>query len=338
VPYLSGKDNAFEKAIDRGAMSYRSAPLTSLAELIKRYIRSPSAAILRALSFTYDAWMTEHPLEFANRGAPIQSAFESELLEEYRKFGIPCDDDFAPDLGSDLPAAPAVAVNRWTTYAKTGAKAGMSTASVGVSAAGTVTHQGMTTLALGGAAALSATGVGLVAAGAALTVATSVLALKSAWKTKKHKDALIEIFERRNKAPFNDAAFCTMIPSAHGPVAKTRAAYIQHDMIANLVLPYVIRKKDAKITHKLTTAVPMVGSSLETARAVLKKGYKFANGTLGVHRQNACGWLAWHLISCDCLLVQAIVAELFSASEMEWLKLQEYDAVVGALGPKLKST
>jgi hypothetical protein len=338
VPYLSGKDNAFETAINRGGVSYRSGRLTALAGLIKKYIGSPSAMTLRAVSFTYDAWMTEDPKEFANRGAPIQTAFETELLQEYRKFGIPCDDDFAPDSATDLPSAPAVAINRWTGYAKTGAKAGMGAAGAGVSAAGTVTHQGMTTLALGGAAALSATGVGLIAASAALTVATSVLAVKSAWKTKKHKDALIEIFEARNKAPFSEASFCQMIPSDRGPIPKTRAAYVQHDMIANLVLPYIIRKKDAKITHKLTTAVPMVGSSFETARAVLKKGYKFARGTLGVHRQNACGWLAWHLISCDCLLVQAIVAELFSATEMEWLKLQEYDTVVGALGPKLKST
>ena len=31
-----------------------------------------------------------------------------------------------------------------------------------------------------------------------------------------------------------------------------------------------------------------------------------------------------NLIGCDCLLVQAIVSELYSEGEMEWLKGQPY--------------
>jgi hypothetical protein len=193
-------------------------------------------------------------------------------------------------------------------------------------------------MAMGSAAAVSATGIGLVAAGGALALAQSVLAAKSAWKTKKHKDALIAIYDKRNSSPFDDIENCQVIPADGQRPVKTRQETVQHDMISNLVLPYIISKKNAKMYHKMATAVPIVGSGAETVRAIGKKAWKFANGTLGVHRQNAAAWLASHLITCDCLLVQAIVAELYSAGEMEWLKEQPYGTVIEYLEPKLKST
>ena len=108
-------------------------------------------------------------------------------------------------------------------------------------------------------------------------------------------------------------------------------------MIANHVLPYVIRKKEAKFCRKVVAAVPVVGT-LETVRAVGKKGYKAIAGTLGTNRQHAAGWLATHLITCDCLLAQAIIAELYSVEEMEWLKLQPYEELREYLAQKIKST
>jgi len=37
-------------------------------------------------------------------------------------------------------------------------------------------------------------------------------------------------------------------------------------------------------------------------------------------RSRECGgWIATHLITRDCLLVRAIVTELYGAAEMEWL-------------------
>jgi hypothetical protein len=119
--------------------------------------------------------------------------------------------------------------------------------------------------------------------------------------------------------------------------AKTQEAHLQHDMIANLVLPYIIYKKDAKFQGKCVAAVPIVGT-VETVRALGKKAYKYAKGTLEVNRRNAAAWMACHLINCDCLLVQAIVAELYSVGEMEWLKVQQYEPLVEFLEQKMKST
>jgi hypothetical protein len=64
----------------------------------------------------------------------------------------------------------------------------------------------------------------------------------------------------------------------------------------------------------------MIGSpeSMRGAGNYLYK--KYVNGTQGNLRNYAAGWLAAHLITCNCLLVQKIVAELYSAPEMEWLK------------------
>jgi hypothetical protein len=103
------------------------------------------------------------------------------------------------------------------------------------------------------------------------------------------------------------------------------------------VLPYVIHQKDTKMKRKAFGAVPVVGT-LETVRAMGKWTYKKATGTKGQARHGAAAWLALHLISCDCLLVQAIVAELYSVGEMEWLKMQPYKTATEFIERKLKST
>jgi hypothetical protein len=108
-------------------------------------------------------------------------------------------------------------------------------------------------------------------------------------------------------------------------------------MIANQILPYIIAKKNSKYQRKIVSAVPVVGS-VGTLRAVGKKVYKAMAGTLGSHRYHASAWLATHLINWDCLLVQAIVSELYSAEEMEWLKGQPYEDLTDFLSIKLKST
>ena len=336
MPYLSGADNAFEKAINRGWTSARSAQLDETVEAIKQYIKMPTPQGLRAVYFAYDTWRSANPKEFRDRGGPLAADFRKELIAEYRKQGITVGEDSDPAEGPQMMPAPQVAINRWTTYKRV-AKTGMTVASAGISGAQQGLGTGMTAMALGGAAAVSATGIGLVAAGGALTIGTTVLAIKSAWKTKKHKDALVAIYNQRDASPFDDPANCQVISDGR-PVPKSRVEIVQHDMVANLVLPYIISKKDRKINHKIATAVPIVGSTGESARAIGKKAWKFAKGTLGVHRQEAAAWVASHLITCDCLLVQAIVAELYSPSEMEWLKGQPYGSVIELLENKMKST
>jgi hypothetical protein len=237
-----------------------------------------------------------------------------------------------------LPA-PKTAINGWTYYEKKGAKIGLAAANVGTSVAGTATGAGglftaAEGLAIGTGVALSATGVGLIAGGLALTIGTSILSATSAVKSANHRDAFISIYEKRNVNPLGDEKFCQVLLA--GSAAKTQDAYIQHDMIANHVLPYIIYQKDWKAFRKAAGAIPIFGV-IETVRGVGKFLYKKAKGTQGNLRRNAAGWLANHLISCNCLLVQTIVAELYSRPEMEWLKEQSYETIIQHVERKLKS-
>ena len=338
MAYLSGGGNAFEKAINRGLASTRSPQLDTLVESIKKYIWHPSAATLRQVTFNWDSWRNRNPKEYRDRGAPLSRDFQDELTEEYRKQGIPVDADDAALPVPNVPEAPQVAINRWSTYLKRTGKLGMTAGSLGISGAQTATGTGLATMALTGTAAIGATGIGLAAAGGALALAQSVLAATSAWKTKKHLNALQVIYDKRDQEPFSIPNYCQMIPQGDMQLPKTREAHMQHDMIANLVLPYLINQKWWKTLRKGGTAVLIVGSSIETARAIGKKAWKFSRRTLGVERQNAASWMAAHLVTCNCLLVQAIVAELYSMGEMEWLKHQPYGEVVEFLEVKMKST
>jgi hypothetical protein len=123
-----------------------------------------------------------------------------------------------------------------------------------------------------------------------------------------------------------------------GDEFKTRKAYAEHDMIANHVLPYAIYQKDRKFKRRSFGAIPIFGvaESIRGAGNYLYK--KYVKGNQGNVRTNAAGWLASHLITCDCLLVQAIVSELYSEGEMEWLKGQGYGVVIEHIERKLKST
>jgi hypothetical protein len=109
-------------------------------------------------------------------------------------------------------------------------------------------------------------------------------------------------------------------------------------MIANHVLPYVIYQKNRKFQRRTFGAVPIIGS-LESMRGAANFLYKkYVSGTQGNVRRHAASWLAIHLITCNCLLVQAIVEELYSRPEMEWLKCQFYETVIEHIERKLKST
>ena len=143
----------------------------------------------------------------------------------------------APTMGTE--------VSRWRT-AKTAATGTMSASGVGVSIAQTAT--GQTTLALAtGAAAASATGIGLVAAAGALALGTSVLAARSAHKSRVHRNNLAQIYERR------DAYACGPIEPG-GEVNR-----FHHQVVANEILPYIVSKKGSKYHRKVVAAVPVAG-------------------------------------------------------------------------------
>lgn len=83
--------------------------------------------------------------------------------------------------------------------------------------------------------------------------------------------------------------------------------------------------------------MPVIGLG-ETVRAAGKKLLKWHRGALGQKREAHAATLAEHLITHDCALAQAIVAELFSFEEMLWLLQQDDDEVHKLLAEKLKST
>jgi len=231
-----------------------------------------------------------------------------------------------------ISSSPAKPVNRWRS-AKQTAKAGMTASSVGVSVAGQALHVPNVALLAAGAAA-SATGIGLVVTGAALTLTASTLSAVSAHKSRLHRNALGEIQKRAN------AYECTPLVD-NNPDIEDRQITVQdaagHQNLVDVVLPYAIAQKGSKYHRKVVGAVPVVGL-VESLRAVGNKAYKMAKGTQGVERKAHARSLAGHLITHDCALAQAIVAELYGFEEMLWLKDQDYDEVVRLLEDKLKST
>lgn len=338
MSYLVGKaENRFENMM-KLRPECPSPQLTSTIKSVKTYLNEPIAARIRDVRFCWDAWKMQQVEEFKLKGTAIDQAFEDELLVEYRMRGIKIDADVDPEP-INIPAGDRVVVNRWTSV-KRGAKVGLAAASIGVAATGTGVGQGLGTIAAGLAAgtavAVSATGVGLIATGLALTVGTSALSACAAWKSADHRDALMAIYEKRNQSPFSDEKNCQMAPA--GNEFKTRKAYTEHDMIANHVLPYAIFQKDRKFQRRTFGAIPIFGvaESIRGAGNYLYK--KYVKGNQGNLRTHAAAWLASHLITCDCLLVQAIVSELYSEGEMEWLKGQWYQVVVEHIERKLKST
>jgi len=340
MPYLIGRaENRFEARMNTFREG-NSPQLTSTIKAVKTYLVEPTAARIRDVKFCWVAWKVQKPHEFGRKGEEIRTVFEGEMLTEYKMRGIKVDPDAVPPPEVfALPDPPRAVINNWRYNAKLGGKLGMAGASAGVSAAGTAVGQGLGTaatgLALGTAVAVSATGVGLIAASLAVTVGTSILSATAAWKSANHRDALIDIYQRRDEHPFNNETYCQVARRSGSP--KPREAYIQHDMIANQVLPYVIYQKDRKFKRRAVGAIPIIGS-IESIRGAGNYLYKRAKGTQGNLRHHAACWLAAHLVSFDCALVQAIVKELYSEPEMEWLKGQEYKTAIEHIERKLKST
>jgi hypothetical protein len=220
-----------------------------------------------------------------------------------------------------FPDGQTVGAGTMKSMAKKGLLAGNSSLSVAQMATGTPSVLALT---LGGAAA-SATGIGLVVTGAAATLTLSTLSAVSAHKTLKHCDALDKIDSMRN------CYDCRPVLQDKG--AENAAA---HDKVGGLVLSYILAQKGEKALRKVTGVMPGVGL-LETVYAVGRLAYKKYHGTQGAVRNEMAGILAEHLITHNCGLAQAIVAELYSYEQMRWLLFQDYAAVQYCLAEKMKS-
>jgi len=219
---------------------------------------------------------------------------------------------------TELP--PGKPINRHRMQKKV-AKGVATATSIGVSAAQIGTGTGALALVAG---AVSATGVGLVVTGGVLTVASALTSGRSAYKTDKHIDGLKDILTNRGTYD------CS-------PVEGLPRNSLAHTRIAEQVLPYIIKQKQWKLGRKVASAVPGVGL-LEGLRAISKKGYKYARGTLGVERDRAAGWLTIHFCDHHCGLTDAIITELYGKDEMIWLREQEAAVIQPLIADKLKST
>jgi hypothetical protein len=209
---------------------------------------------------------------------------------------------------------------------KTVATAGNTAAGVGITAAQLGT--GTSSLAVAGAitagAAVSATGVGLVVTGGVLTLTSMVTNAVSMVSSAAIVTGLKKI--AANPGKFNG---CTCMANAQ----VTPDMAHDHEWIQKKVLPYIIAQKTEKAVKKGVGILPGAGlltNAYRLGRYVFKKDR-------GVKRGFYAFVLTRHLITHDCALAGAIVAELFSTEEMLVLRMFESDMSEPIIAKKMKS-
>lgn len=165
-----------------------------------------------------------------------------------------------------------------------------------------------------------AAGVGLLVGTAALYVGYAAQAGASAHKTNKHINNLKQIHADRS-------LYSCPYKGGH-----------DHTIVANTILPYIIAKKHSKL-HRKTAVAGSLGlySNIESVRAVAKKAYKYANGTLGKNREYYATVLTRHFLKCECGCADAIVGELCSEEEKCYMTHLNHTTVVELLMDKMKS-
>lgn len=199
-------------------------------------------------------------------------------------------------------------------------------------ATGALAATGTSTFAVGAAvatgAAVSATGIGLAVTATALTVGSIVVNARSMIKTIAHFENLRDIQIDYKAKRF---AGCKCRPG----VADLDCMMHDHDMIGEGILTYIIDQKTEKAAKKGVGAVGL--GALTTLYTMGRAAYKSLASTKGVKRNLYDHVMARHLITHDCPLVEAIVAELLSLSEMEILKTKNSDIAGAAIADKMKS-
>jgi hypothetical protein len=209
---------------------------------------------------------------------------------------------------------------------KTVATAGNTAGSVGLTIASTVT--GHSSLAVAGAiaagAAVSATGIGLVVAGAALTLASMATNATAMYSTTKHVIALKKI--AGNPGKFR-ACKCMNYSLVTPDMSH------DHGSISKIVLPYIISQKTEKAVKK---GIGTAGGGLLTN--VYRLGRYAFKADRGKKRTLYAQVLTRHLITHDCALAGAIVAELFGDVE-EMLRLRMFESKLSGpvIAAKMKS-
>jgi hypothetical protein len=230
---------------------------------------------------------------------------------------------------------PKVVKNRRVAAQKAG-KVTLAAAEKTVGLAQHATHTGTigTTAALVTGAAVSATGVGLLAAAGAGMIVSSTLAARSAYKTHHHLKGLQDIYDDRKNLGGEQG--CKELLS-DGTEAETKYSQGSHEVIANEVLPYIIRQKVKKRRFKIASANP-ISSPFATVYAVSNKWGKAQRGELGKSRNAAAQWLGAHFLECNCKLASKIIEELHGEEKMKALASSEFRDLWPELATKMKST
>jgi hypothetical protein len=178
-------------------------------------------------------------------------------------------------------------------------------------------------------AAVSATGIGLLATGAVGTATTMAFSARSCYRTHGHIRELEAIAVGMRHVD------CKKLDPASAADRADQSDQAEHLAVLD-ALHYVIRKKTAKRAKK---AVGMLALSAPvTVYGLGKALWKRCRNTKGKNRMAHATNIAQHLVTHDCALAQAIVTELYSFDEMNWLRLQPSDVVAGFLAHKMKST
>jgi hypothetical protein len=209
--------------------------------------------------------------------------------------------------------------------AKKVASKALDAAGPAISTGTTATGGGGIALATGAAAA-SATGIGLVVVGALATLGAAAKSVVSARSSKMHRDGLMFIDVARRWREFD-----CMIP----PETEGEPDVMAHERLAANVLPYAIEQKNKKYQRKAIGAIPVLGTIPMKAHQIYRSLTKENPGML---RTQMAHELAVHLVTHNCALAQAMVAELFSSYEkMLWMLDQDTDTVTPLIAEKLKS-
>ncbi len=331
----------FETAISRGSASYRSAELKALVKAVADYTRGKTQAGIADVRDGWNAWREKDPKEFADRGVTLAKDFEQELKADCEWLGVDFDgeedDEWEPP---PIPQARTVVVNRHKLIKKGVKYAG----SYGISGYG-VAQKGMALASgvgvkgalLGGAATLSATGIGGVVVGGVATLASSGLAIKSYSSTSGHLKRLMVLWNHRNTPELRRCEFAGEANPARDGAGELVNASPDHGIVANQVLPYIIKQKSRKLRRKKIAAVPIFGL-VEGGRTILNYLGKKIMGRAGEARRERARWLANHFCEYDCELSRQIVAELYSVEEMYWLLDQKPEEIATLLGDKMQST
>jgi hypothetical protein len=210
--------------------------------------------------------------------------------------------------------------------AKTAATTSNTVGSLGTTIASLAT--GTNSLAVAGAiaagAAVSATGVGLVVVGGVLTLASMGTNVTSMVKTSAHVMALKKIMGNLSKFQA-----CKCMSRAGAATDMTH----DHEWIGSKVLPYIISQKTEKAVKKGVGVVPGV--------SLLTNFYRLGRYAFKKDRGKKRGYYAYvltrHLVTHDCMLAGAIVAELFSDREMLTLRMFDTDQSSPIIASKMKS-